>query len=38
MVSLQAHIADLRAQALALMAGEGGLRHGHDYIIVAEPA
>lgn len=35
---LLAHIADLRTRALAHVAGEGGLRHGHDYIIVAEPA
>lgn len=35
---LQAHIADLRTRALAHIAREGGLRHGHDYIIVAEPA
>lgn len=36
-VSLQQHIADLRARALAMIGAEGGLRHGHDYIIVAEP-
>ncbi len=35
---LLAHIADLRTRALAHIAGEGGLRHGHDYIVVAEPA
>lgn len=33
-----AHIADLRARALAHVAREGGIRHGHDYIVVAEPA
>lgn len=32
------HIADLRARALAHIAREGGIRHGHDYIVVAEPA
>lgn len=35
---LLAHIADLRTRALAWIAREGALRHGHDYIIVAEPA
>jgi len=37
-VQLQAQIADLRARAVACIAQEGGLRHGHDYIVVAEPA
>lgn len=32
-----AHIADLRTRAVAHIAREGGLRHGHDYIVVAEP-
>ena len=32
-----AHIADLRTRALAHIAREGGIRHGHDYIVVAEP-
>lgn len=36
-VALQSHIAELRSRALAMVALEGGLRHGHDYIIVAEP-
>ncbi len=35
---LLAHVADLRARALAHVAREGGLRHGHDYIVTAEPA
>lgn len=37
-VALQANVADLRARALAHVAASGGLRHGHDYIVVAEPA
>lgn len=36
-VSLQQHIAGLRARALAMAGAEGGLRHGHDYLIVASP-
>jgi hypothetical protein len=36
-VALQRHVAELRCQALALCHREGGLRHGHDYIVVAEP-
>lgn len=28
----------LRRQALALIAAEGGLSHGHDYVLAAEPA
>lgn len=28
----------LRQEALAMIAAEGGLRHGHDYVIAAEPA
>ncbi len=36
-LSLQTYIAELRDRALALTAAEGGLRHGHDYVIVAEP-
>lgn len=36
-VSLQAHVAELRARALATAYSSGGLRHGHDYIVVAEP-
>lgn len=35
--ALQARIADLRAHALAVVNREGGLRHGHDYVIAAEP-
>src|SRR5690606_19873499 len=35
---LQGHIADLRSRAVADIVREGGLRHGHDYIIVAEAA
>lgn len=37
-VAMQAHIADLRTRCLVHVQREGGLRHGHDYIIVAEPA
>lgn len=37
-VSLQSHIAQLRDRALGLAQAEGGLRHGHDYIVVAESA
>ncbi|MHC9084662.1 class I SAM-dependent methyltransferase [Luteimonas sp. RIT-PG2_3] len=36
-VAMLAHIADLRRRALAHLHREGGLRHGHDYIVVAEP-
>jgi len=36
-LALQQHIAELRSQALALAASTGGLRHGHDYVVVAEP-
>lgn len=35
--ALEGRIADLRATALALVAAEGGLRHGFDYVIAAEP-
>jgi len=37
-VALQQHVADLRNRAHALCRAEGGLRYGHDYIVVAEPA
>lgn len=37
-VALHTHIAELRTRCLAHVQREGGLRHGHDYIIVAEPA
>ena len=36
-VSLQSHVAALRDRALAFVAREGGIRHGSDYIVVAEP-
>lgn len=36
-IALHATIAELRSRALAMVASEGGLRHGHDYIIMAEP-
>lgn len=36
-VSLQSHAAALRDRALAFVTREGGIRHGSDYIIVAEP-
>jgi len=35
--SLKAHVEALRAQALALEARLGGLRHGFDYVVTAEP-
>jgi hypothetical protein len=35
-LTLHAHAAELRERALALAAREGGLQHGHDYIILAE--
>lgn len=37
-VELLRHIADLQARALALSQQLGGLHHGHDYVVVAEPA
>lgn len=36
-IALHAQIAELRTRCLAHIQREGGLRHGHDYIIVAEP-
>lgn len=36
-VAMHAHIADLRREALAAVKRSGGIRHGHDYVIVAEP-
>lgn len=36
-VQLQAEIEGLRARAMAHIAREGGLRHGHDYLVAAEP-
>jgi len=36
-ISLLDHIESLRARALALVARDGGLRLGHDYVITAEP-
>ena len=36
--ALQQHAEDLRKRALALHEAEGGLRHGADYVITAEPA
>ena len=36
-VALLAHVEDLRRQAVALIRQAGGLRHGHDYIVVTEP-
>jgi len=35
--ALQANADALRAEAHALIEREGGLRHGHDYVIAAEP-
>ena len=37
-VALQSHVASLRDRALAFVARAGGIRHGYDYIVVAEPA
>lgn len=37
-VELLRHVADLQARALALAQQQGGLAHGHDYVVVAEPA
>jgi hypothetical protein len=36
-VALQTHVAELRERALALATAEGGLRHGYDYLVAAEP-
>ena len=36
-VALQAHVAALRDRALAYVSREGGISHGNDYIVVAEP-
>jgi hypothetical protein len=36
-LSLMEHVQDLRARAHALCSQEQGLRHGHDYLILAEP-
>lgn len=36
-VAMQAAVAETRARALAQTAASGGLRHGHDYIVVAVP-
>lgn len=36
-VAMHTHIAALRAEALAVARRDGALRHGHDYVIVAEP-
>ena len=36
--AMSEHVAHLRQRALALAKAEGGLRHGHDYVIAAEPA
>ncbi len=35
-VALQSHVAGLRERAHAVSAAEGGLRHGYDYLVVAE--
>lgn len=37
-VALLRHVADLEARALATARQKGGLAHGNDYIVVAEPA
>ncbi|MGE8547346.1 class I SAM-dependent methyltransferase [Alcaligenes sp. Marseille-Q7550] len=37
-LALSEHVEELRRRALALCQAEGGLRHGHDYVICAEPA
>ena len=36
--ALHAQGESLRAEALALVARDGALRHGHDYVLTAEPA
>jgi hypothetical protein len=36
-VALQSHVAKLRERALAIASAEGGLRHGYDYLVAAEP-
>lgn len=35
--SMRQYVEDLRSQALAVHEREGGLRHGRDYVIAAEP-
>lgn len=35
--AMHSYVEDVRARALALDEREGGLRHGHDYVIAAEP-
>jgi hypothetical protein len=37
-VAMHGHVATLRTEALAAATRSGGLRHGYDYVIVAEPA
>jgi len=37
-VAMQIHVAETRARALALNLGLDGLRHGNDYIVVAQAA
>ncbi len=37
-VAMLAHVEELRHRALAHVQQNGGIRHGHDYIVVAEPA
>jgi len=36
-LAMTEHVAQLRERALAVVAAEGGLRHGHDYVIAAQP-
>lgn len=36
-LAMTEHVAQLRERALAMVAAQGGLRHGHDYVIAAEP-
>ena len=36
-IALMSHASELRARAMARLRSESGLRHGHDYIVVAEP-
>jgi len=36
-VAMQQYVEEVRRQALAMVQQEGGLRCGHDYLIVAEP-
>jgi hypothetical protein len=32
------YVEELRLRALLVLARDGGLRHGHDYVVAAEPS